>query len=139
MKTYVFAQNEFRKTPWYGEDAGNVYANPVNGTGFPDIYEIGRSGAGGKEPHLIDRAFAEATTPERPRAGYWFVDIVADADGPHDFSKQFGLCAVPAEYSVTGRSTFVVDSAGTIYIKDTKGKPVTTWPDLDNWLGVGAR
>ena len=131
LRAYFNAQGTFHRQAWYGEELKGIYANPVNGKGFVDLYQIGGIGSGGAEPQLIDRAFAEATSPDSHRSGYYFAEIAADANGPYDYTKQFGLCAVPAEYRRDGRSTYIVDNEGVVYGKDNGGKPVTVWPDIE--------
>ncbi len=138
LETYASAQVRFHRNDHYGIGK-RVHANPKDGAGFPDLYEIGGPDSGGTVLGLIDRHFAEATSPERARCGYWFVDITGDANGPYDFTKQFGLCAVPAEHGRSGRSTFIIDASGKVYLKWTEGRPVRIWPDVyaEEWIPVG--
>ncbi len=115
LRTYLGAQSTFYRTDFYSTE------------GRPGTFaELGRFG-------FIDKAMAEATTPERARAGYYFVEIETEGAGIP------GLCAAPARYGKTGRNTFVIDVAGVVYWKDTGGKPVRTWPDIwDGWIPVGS-
>jgi hypothetical protein len=136
LRVYVAAQNIFHRTDFYGKGE-LVYANVRDGAGLPDLYEVG-----GREIKLIDRAFARATGPETPKAGYYFVDIVKGADGrDYDPRIEFGLCAVPARYDRTGRNTLMVDVTGTVYLRDNGGKPVTRYPSekelAARWVPVG--
>ncbi|MHC4202322.1 MAG: DUF2950 family protein [Planctomycetota bacterium] len=143
LRAYVEAQELFRKEDHYTKGE-RVYANPVDGRGFADLYEVGGPGSGGRALGLIDRELAEATSPERARYGYYFVDITGGVDGPYDFSKQFGLCAAPAQYLRTGTHTYIVDARGRIFRKNipheprARCEPVTTWPDVEKegWLPV---
>jgi hypothetical protein len=124
----------FRKLDGYGKGR-LVYANPVDGAGFADLYEVGGLGSGGTPLKLIGRAFARASSPDRAKAGYYFVDLACD-----DYSIDCGLCAVPASYKSTGISTFIIDVKGTVYMKDTGGSPVTTYPadpDAKGWVPAG--
>ena len=134
LRSYLGAQNMFHRTDFY-QRGFLSYANPKAGKGFPDLYEIRRPGSGGTAPKMVDLAFARATSPERPRAGYYFVDLVYE-----DYSIDCGLCAVPAKYGETGRRTFVIDVTGVVYESDNGGKAVTTFPDLERgWVPVGSR
>ena len=135
MRTWLSAQSVFRRSDYYGKGK-RVYANPVDGRGFPDLYGLQR---GGNRLMLIDRAMSEATSPASPKAGYYYVDITQDAEGkPYDYSFDCGLCAVPADYPRTGRKTFVINVTGTVYEKDNGGKPLTRYPDLANgWMPTG--
>ena len=138
LNTYASAQVHFHRNDHYGIGK-QVHANPRDGTGFPDLHEIGGPGPGSKVLNLIDRDLAEATSPERAMRGYWFVDITGDANGPYDHSKQFGLCAVPAEYRRSGRRTFIIDVRGKVYQSIIEGDSLTTWPDLEEegWIPLG--
>lgn len=140
LRRYLAEQNMFHGAALYGRDVRRVYANPDNGTGFPDLYRIGGPGGDGQELLMIDIDFASATSPDHSEFGYYFVDITGDADGPYDYAKQCGLCAVPAKYGKSGRLTFIVNVTGTIYQKDTGGRPVTIWPDVEQqgWIAVGS-
>ena len=145
LRAYLGAQNTFRREDRYGK--GDLrYANPLDGTGFTGLYRIGGPLPVGRAPDgtelkLIDLAFARANSPETPKAGYWFIDIVGDAvSGRHyDYTKECGLCAVPAVYGETGLNTFVVEIRGVVYRKDNGGVPVTVYPDTanDGWKPVG--
>lgn len=150
MRAYVSAQREFRKVDRYGIGR-KVYANPKDGVGFRDLYHIGYDGKsvpGKPVPHLIEQALADADVSlakPRPMAGYLFVDITGDADGPYDYTTEFGLCAVPLPYSRSGRNMFIVDPDGHVFQSDasfhvppgeSRAEPVTTWPDLRSWIPV---
>jgi hypothetical protein len=142
LRAYLGAQGTFQRVDRYG-NGKLVYANPIDGKGFPDLYRLG--GPLGKESvdglRLIDFAFARAISPETAKCGYWFVDIVADAKtGPYNFAKEFGLCAVPAVYGKSGIYTYIIDFTGTVYKKDNGGRPVQAYPDTTNegWDPVGS-
>jgi hypothetical protein len=142
LRTYLGAQGTFQRVDRYGKGE-LVYANPKDGVGFPDLYRIGGPLAApdGTEIKLIDLALARATSPETNKAGYWFVEITSDAvtGRPYDYTKDCGLCAVPAAYGKTGLYTYIIDLTGTVYKKDNGGKPVTVYPDVekDGWRPVG--
>lgn len=79
-----------------------------------------------------------------PKEGYYFVamefdnsDISRPAEYRQDTdgttrkvhnSSRFGICAYPAEYGNTGRVTFILNEAGTIWKNDNGGKPILRWP-----------
>jgi len=131
MKGYIEAQSVFHRTDQYGKGR-LVFANPLDGKGFPDLYRIGGPDSNGKMLRLIDLAMARATSPDKQRSGYYFVDLQYD-----DYSDDYGLCAVPATYNRTGINTFIVDTSETIYSKDTKGTPIKSYPkDIDTWKEV---
>jgi hypothetical protein len=144
LRHFISAQWAFRKEDRYTKGR-RVYANSIDGKGFPDLYRIDgplpeNAPSDGTELKLIDLAFARATSPKTARAGYWFVNIVGDAvSGKHyDYTQDCGLCAVPAKYKVTGFNTYIVDLRGTVYHKDNGGKPVTVFPDVekDGWRAL---
>lgn len=59
----------------------------------------------------------------------------ADKTRPVNPAK-FGFCAYPAEYEKSGKNTYVVSELGTVFYKDTGGKPVETYPSnpkSDGW------
>ncbi len=138
LRTYMNAQYIYHKTDHDG-DGVREYAHPY--------VRLSTDEADGMPIRLIDDAFANASRDNPPggltvpKAGYVFVDIVADSsesydDGEGNFVIKHGLCAVPAEYRTTGRYTFIVGVEGTVYRKDTGGKPVTEYPppDEEGWL-----
>ncbi len=140
MRAYLGAQNTFHRTDFYGKGA-LVYANPKDGRGFPDLYEVG-----GEKIKLIDEMFAKATVDGTPKAGYYFADLEYD-----DYAIDCGLCAAPAAYNSTGRNIFIIDVMGTIYQMDATGtypgietgdrvKPLTKYPSTKElqtrWLPV---
>jgi len=138
LRAYLGAQGTFQRADRYGKDE-LVYANPNDGAGFVDLYQIGGPGSPNQPLKLIDLAFAQATRPETAKAGYYFVDLTSDAiAGDYDYSNSCGLCAVPAQYGKSGLSTFVVDLTGTVYKKDNGGRPLTCYPDTteEGWLPV---
>ncbi len=119
LRTYLGAQSQFHRTDHYGK-GHRVYANPDDGSGYPDLYEIGGPGSGGKRLELIDREFAEARHGgpfEKPRSGYLFIDIEYD-----DFSTDCGLWAYPARHDRSGRNVFFIDMTGVVYHNDLRGQ-----------------
>jgi len=130
LKTYCSAQSIFHRTDYDG-DGALEYCGPSNpeATSFT---HLSTTVVDGERLHFIDAAMAAATSPETPKAGYYFVDIAAGSDGKaYDATRQHGLCAVPAAYGALGRNTFVVDDSGIVYQKDTGGRPVTEFPEVE--------
>lgn len=76
-----------------------------------------------------------------PKAGYFFRAMTTDETG-NAYNKnmmgdgktvalntsKFAFCAYPALYGKTGKMTYIVSQEGTVWKKDTGGKPVITWP-----------
>ncbi|MHC4249068.1 MAG: DUF2950 family protein [Planctomycetota bacterium] len=143
LRAYLGSQGTFHRLDRYGKGK-RVYANYLDGKGFTDLYRLGGplEHPDGTEIKLIDLAFARATSPATAKAGYWYVEITADAVSgkPYDYTQDCGLCAVPAVYGETGIHTFVVDLTGTVWKKDNGGRPVQAYPDVvndDGWEPVG--
>ncbi len=132
LKMYLGAQGIFHRKDFYGIGK-KVYANPTDGVGFPDLHQLGGPGSGGEVLKLIDLSFARATPGGRPRGGYFFCDITGDSQGPWDYATNCGLCAYPARYRKGRRPRYarIIDVTGAVYQKDTGGKPVTVWPDVE--------
>ncbi|MHC5053201.1 MAG: hypothetical protein ACYTKD_00620 [Planctomycetota bacterium] len=139
LRAYLGGQWTFRKADRYG-NGKLVFANLIDGTGFSDLWRVGGplDEPDGTEIKLIHLANSRATSPETPKAGYWFIEIIADKKtGPYDFTKECGLCTVPAVYGVTGTPTYIVGPVGRIY---THGTPVRVFPDVDRegWHTIGS-
>ena len=100
----------------------------------------------GQEIMLIEPTVADADACAlsgglpKPKAGYLFRAVKHYREGGAvkrygvDEAKsrnggKFGFVAYPAEYGVTGRSTFLVGEENTIWRKDTMGEPVTVMPE----------
>ena len=151
LRAYLGAQNVFHRTDYYGIGK-KVYANPKDGVGFSDLYQIGYPSAPRGEPFkLIDVTFANASAGNpgpRPKAGYYFADLHYK-----DYSTGCGLCAVPASYNRSGRNIYIIDVTGTVYQKDaaaeftgvttgSKVPPLKTYPSaqaLTTWIPVGSQ
>jgi hypothetical protein len=105
---------------------------------------------------VIARAMSEGYTDKRePYHGYFF--RVLTAEGGHNSStpvsyidkgvmtKGFALIAWPAQYGVTGVTTFVVNKSGIVYQKDlgpqtpTVASGVSTYAPDSTWTPVSAR
>ena len=92
LRACLAAQNEFRHGSHYSDDDQLRYANPWQGSGFSDLYQVGGPGSGGEVLELIDLTMARATAGGTPRAGYLFCDVVGRAGkGPYDHRIACGL------------------------------------------------
>jgi hypothetical protein len=144
-KAFAEAEDIYRRTD-YNRDGVLEYAQHLSGT--DSLYET-RPGLG--DNALIDRSFACAEgNPLNvvPKAGYVFKVLTAQGynapGGAHTYMSYgghmtlgYGLCAVPNQYDGTGRNTFIISNAGTIYQKDRgqydTGFPATYDPDV-TWV-----
>jgi hypothetical protein len=83
---------------------------------------------------MIGRNFAMASDglmAPQPLEGYLYAEIRGYASRRFDYTKEFGLCAYPADYPASGRLTLIIDHRGIVFLKDTAGCAVTVWPDTD--------
>ncbi len=122
----VFAQANtmFYRNDWRGSGTVGVleYAFPFTLLGTqPD----GR----GQPIQLIDKAFSRATSPKSNKHGYFFVDMLTIGGVRIDWVNDHGLCAIPAKYGGKTKRTFIVNTTGTVFGKDTGGKPVFDYPN----------
>jgi hypothetical protein len=133
LRMYLDAQNRFHREDRYGKGL-LVYANPTDGKGFPDLYQIGGPGSGGKVLDLIPEAMARATVGGTPWGGYVFADIECG-----DYSIDCGLMAIPV---AAGRREFGIDVTGPIYSASPRSgdpdedMPPTHFP-IGGWVPVG--
>jgi hypothetical protein len=68
---------------------------------------------------FVDAALAAARGPNGvPRRGYRFLEPESIAGQPLDWSKDFALCATPANYGGSLKSTFLVGTDGQVWRKD---------------------
>jgi len=128
-RAYCAAQVMFHRNDW---DADGVLEYAAR---FP-LLATTPDGAG-NAIQLLDKAFAQATTPRRPRHGYFFVEMTALFGDKIDWVNDHALCAVPAEYGRTGRLTLIICTDGTVFQKDTGGMPVFDYPKdpaADGWV-----
>ena len=73
-----------------------------------------------------------------PLSGYWFKAIpnyedaagkkVAYHNGDGRSIGRFGFAAYPAEYDRSGKMTYILNEAGTVFQKDTGGEPIEVFP-----------
>lgn len=79
-----------------------------------------------------------------PKSGYFFRVMQKDEEdipyaqttvGDNNIrvgnQTKFAFVAYPAEYPKSGKQTFIINEAGTVYSKDTRGQPVLQWPAED--------
>jgi len=119
-RAYAEAQTIFHRNDWDNDGIMEYAAR------FPLLAST--LDATGTPIQFLDGAFARALTPKNPKHGYYFVDMVSIAGAKIDFVTEFGVCAVPAVYGPGTRRTFIVTTMGTVFAKDTGGKPVFDFP-----------
>ena len=142
MRAFLGAQGTFQRVDRYDINA-LVYANTSDGSGYVDLFEIGYTGGNPTADalKLIDMAFANASTGiGTAKAGYLFDDLTTDEFGStYDYTNSCGLSSHPGTYKKTGLNSFVVDTTGTVYKRDTgAGDVIDTYPDIngEGWLPV---
>jgi hypothetical protein len=120
-RAYAEAQTIFKRNDWDG-DGVLSYAK--------DYRALANTKDGQGQPlQLIDGAFAAAAGAKgTPKHGYVFQDMKTIAGQAIDWNNDFALCATPAEYGKTGKRTFIINTNGTTFAKDTGGKPVFDYP-----------
>jgi prepilin-type N-terminal cleavage/methylation domain-containing protein len=157
-KAFAEAEDIYRRTD-YNKDGVLEYATALKGAN--SLYETTADQA---DVGLIDRTFAQAEgAPDTasPKAGYVFTVLTEQGPaatggnrpylsnsggGTQHMTLGYALSAVPAQYDGTGRNTFMISNAGTIYQQD-KGNTDTLHetffnPDqnrtleLLGWLGL---
>src|SRR5579862_3770477 len=130
-KAFAEAEDIYRRTD-YNKDGVLEYAQALSGAN--SLYE---NNAGSGDIGLIDRSFAYAggsPMTVTPKAGYVFNVLTSQGTNASGGSRTFivasgnpstsrmvlgyGLSAVPNQYDGTGRNSFVISNAGTIYEKD---------------------
>lgn len=113
----------FHRNDWRGSGTVGVleYAFPFTLLGTqPD--------GAGLPIELIDTAFLRATSPRRNKHGYFFVDMLAIGGVKINWVDDYALCAIPAKYGGKTKRTFIINTNGTVFGKDTGGKPVFDYP-----------
>jgi type II secretory pathway pseudopilin PulG len=120
-RAYAGAQTMFKRNDWDGNGVLEYAAD------FPALCNT--QDANGEAIMLLDRAFAQAKGPDgTPKHGYLFYSMETIGGEKINWANDFGLCAVPAEYGKTGRTTFIISTNGTVFSIDNMGKPVTDYP-----------
>jgi len=127
--------------------------NSMNDYWVRDLSGLYRLTAGGSPIKLIDEAVAKADASPAPKGegigealtdkpvphhGYFFAAVREYEDPRGKFNKydggsgrnldRFGFCAYPARHKESGLVTFISGDFGTVYWKDTGGKPVDRMP-----------
>jgi Protein of unknown function (DUF2950) len=119
-RTYCSAQTMYKRNDWDG-DGDMEYASR-----FTRL--ITTQDGNGDPIQLLHRTMKDAVTPKKSRQGYFFMDIRTINGKAIDWLVDYGLCAVPAKYGGATRKTFIVATNGTVFGKDTGGKPVFDYP-----------
>jgi outer membrane lipoprotein-sorting protein len=153
LKTLATAEADFRANDrdqnhindfWTG-DVASLYTLVPEGAKDSSIMLIDVSIALADAAPLDEGAALEKYGEQEPRSGYWFRVMVKDHSEtpPVEYQQEttgkagapkarnhsrFGFCCYPAEYGVTGKRTFIINEANTIFWKDTGGEPVLEWP-----------
>ena len=129
-KAYAEAQYIYHRTDWDGNGVLE-YAQSIAGD-----FSLFKRYTGKECIPLVDLAFARASDPAFavPRAGYLF--RILTRQGPNapgsaksyltpgpdgkslNMTEGYALIAWPATWDQTGRSTFVLNNTGTVYLKD---------------------
>jgi len=129
-RAYAEAQTIYKRVDW-DKDGKFTYA-----TSFPLLNTA--LDANGDPIQLIDSAFAAADSPNSPKHGYCFRDMLTIARVPIDWEQDFALCATPAVYGRTGYRTFIVKTDGTTYGKDLGSSEFVddypADPAADGWI-----
>ncbi len=140
LRDYAVAQEAFRREVRYG-NGKRVYANPVDGVGFSDLYRLGGRDSSGEVLGLLDQQFAASgLSAEVGVVGYRFADITVDEAGePLDHQRECALCAFPDAYRRSAVHTYILGGGQDgcrLYYKNNGGKPVTRWPYVedDGWV-----
>lgn len=127
--------------------------NAVNDYWVGDISGLYRINPENQEIRMIELRIAEADAAPWPKSklmgdrlvkrpvparGYLFqvipeyeiepgTRVKYDQGGGFNVDR-FGICCCPADYGNGARRTFIVSEGGTIYSKDTRGKPAAYFP-----------
>lgn len=155
LKVFASAEADFRANDRDGNRVNDFWTADVSG-----LYRM----PVGDPSKLIEKSAAEADAEPAadvgpllvdfpvPKGGYLFRVMRADrSQDPAEAYRQdtdqsgqkwrnisrFGFCAFPAEYGVSGRSTFILNEGNTVFKRDTGGEPVLEWPSdkelSDGW------
>jgi hypothetical protein len=106
LRAYCAAQALYHRTDWDG-DGTLTYATP-----FTLLHD--QPDEHGLPVQFIHPELAAAAGSDRPCRGYVFKDLRTICGIPIDWMNDYALCAVPLEYGVTGRRTFIVSTNGAI-------------------------
>jgi len=151
LRALVSAEADFKKNDRDGNGLHDFWVGDVS-----SLYRFMHTN---KEIKLIDKSLADAdAAPLKstnlaplkldkpvPKSGYLFTVLAKYGDndkteayhsGGFRNEHKFAFAAYPADYRASGRMTFVVGEAGTVWKKDLGGKPPEAFPDSfskDNW------
>jgi hypothetical protein len=111
LRAYCGAQLMYFQKDW-DKDGQLEYASP-----YANLFE--ETDEQGNAVQFIDPAFAGARGRTGvPKHGYLFRDMRTVGGREINWTGEFALCAIPAEYDKTGKRTFIVKTDGTVYGKD---------------------
>ena len=133
-KKFGTSQEIYRRTDWdgngikeyaqnIGPNGGNgnlesLYLNVANGNALVGLADEGMVGA-----EIPNTGNISGTNP---RNGYLFMvqlsatfpTIVSYVNSKGAMINGYGICAIPAQYSLSGNNTLQMDSSGVVYKKD---------------------
>jgi prepilin-type N-terminal cleavage/methylation domain-containing protein len=128
-KAFATAEDIYRRTDW-NEDGILEYSTTITGD-----YSLFETQKGSGDIQLLDAAFARAATGSilatdctAPKAGYSFWVLTGQGPLAPGGSKSYvvkehmtigyGLSAVPFVWDASGRNTYQISNAGTIFQQD---------------------
>jgi hypothetical protein len=121
MRAYAGAQKLFKTQDW-DKDKVLEYATP-----FSQLHSL--KDATGEPIGLMPPDFAAAVSSKKPMFGYYFVELKTIDGKAIDWTKDYGLCAVPAEHRKTGMRTFILKTGGRVWGQVLpNGGAVTDYP-----------
>lgn len=121
---------------WTGDVAGLYLLDDTGGSTIRVIQDRALADADLaplRGEHRGNRVYGDEPPPlPQPKSGYFFMAMPSMGSEADPTSGQdYGFCAIPAEYGVTGVDTFIICSDGTVFHADTRGRPVLRFPDDD--------
>jgi hypothetical protein len=155
LKTLASAEADFRANDrdgnqvndfWTGDVAGLYTVKPAGSNEPIKLIDLGVAAADAAP--LGDGEELSQVVEREAKGGYYFRVMTQDNSGsnPEPYQKdtggrqsrgkvyhpsQFGFCAYPAEYGVTGTRTYIINEGNTVFWKDTQGEPILEWPSDD--------
>lgn len=135
-KAFAEAEEIYHRTDYDG-DGILEYCTMISGN-----FSLFENTAGTGDLQLLDRSFALAEGPRTtatPKAGYVFTVITRQSFplptvvyiSGGNMTRGYAFSAMPAAYDGTGRNTFMINNAGTIYQRD-RGSGSTNHPTRFN-------
>ncbi len=133
IKTFGTSQELYKRTDWDANGINEYAQNigPNGGQGNLESLYFNRKN--NVTTGLMDGAVCNAEVPTSgvltgatPRNGYLFYvqlgtsfpAVTSFVNSKGAMTQGYGVCAVPAQYSLSGTSTFQMDLTGVIYSKD---------------------